>query len=309
MSNTQHTPAVAGSQLLKLESKLAELDQFAENNNLALLTEGKGGFTAAIAMADAIGQLKAMLTPEIMQPIMALQGTTLGFKTDKDKEGGYPMEVVRDVMITATLRGFKMVLNHVNIIGGNFYAAKDGLEDWILRASRRGDLTDFRDGYSVPKYISDQEAHVNVSATWVWKGKADSMKDVPLAIRVNKGQGADAILGKAKRKLLARVISRVTGTVLTDGEAGDAIDVETTPVSGTSGGGTSGAAPTGPAPATDEQKAELKKLLEPHADKATAFLLAQKRIPEGGSYLGVTAKMATQILDRPKDFLAAIGAS
>jgi len=309
MSNSSTTLALsAGSWLAKLESKLTELDQFAEKNNLAVLTDGKGGFTAAVAMAEAIGQLKAMLTPEIMQPIMALQGTTLGFKTDKDKEGGYPVDVVRDVMITATLRGFKMVLNHTNIIGGNFYAAKDGLEDWILRSSKRGELTDFRDAYSVPKYISDQEAHVNVSASWIFKGKPDSIKDVPLAVRVNKGQGADAILGKAKRKLLARVISRVTGTVVAEGDAGDAIDIVATPVTGPGapGGTEASKAPVG---ATDEQKERLHHLLEVHWEKANTFLIAQKRIPDGATYVSVTAKMAQQIIDRPKDFLSAIGAN
>ena len=266
MSNTPNTPAVAGGSQLaipaRLEAKLPELDGFAESNSLALLTDGKGGFTAAIAMSTAINQLREMLTDDIMAPIMALQGSALGFKTDKDKDPEnqrYPVNVVRDVLIEATIKGFKLVCNQSNIIAGRFYATKEGFEDWMLRASRRGDLTDFRDEYGVPKYISDQEAHVLVSASWKWKGKADAFKDVPIAIKINKGQGADAILGKAKRKLLSRIYSRVTGTVITEGDAGDAIDVTATAVDaqrGIVGDGTGSGDRTGAADAVaDLQRA------------------------------------------------------
>ena len=49
----------SNSALVALAPQLEALDKFAEDNNLSVLTEGKGAFTAAIAVADAIGQLKA----------------------------------------------------------------------------------------------------------------------------------------------------------------------------------------------------------------------------------------------------------
>lgn len=317
MSNTPNTPAISGGSQIaiapipaEMKEKLVALDQFAQSNSLALLTDGLGGFTAAINMSSAMGQLRAMLTDEIMEPIMALQSSALGFKTDKDKDPPsqrYPIEVVRDVLIEATLKGFRMIGNQTNIIAGRFYATKEGFEDWMLRESRKGHMTQFQDAYSVPKYVSDQEAHVNISASWTYKGKMDSFKDVTIAIRINKGQGADAILGKARRKLLARIYSRSTGLVIAEGDAGEPpIDVTTTPVS--DGPANTLGAPKSPVGATDEQREALIKLLEPHAEKANAFLVAQKRIPEGGSYKNVTAKMAQQILDRPNDFLRAAGA-
>lgn len=315
MSSTPNTPAlVGGSQLsipAKFEAKLAELDAFSEQNSLALLTDGKGGFTAAIGMATAMNQLRAMLTDDVMEPIMSLQSSALGFKTDKDKDPPsqrYPVEVVRDVLIEATLKGFRMVGNQSNIIAGRFYATKEGFEDWMLRESRKGHLTQFQDAYSVPKYISDQEAHVNISASWTYKNKMDQFKDVSIAIRINKGQGADAILGKAKRKLLARIYSRLTGLVIAEGEAGEAIDVQATPVSETSGGGAS-TTPRGPAPATEEQITKLTEIIGEHEEKANAFLRQANKIPPTGTYRNLMHKGAQSIIDRPKEFLAAIGAT
>jgi hypothetical protein len=75
-----------------------------------------GTFTMASRMAAGIRALRAALTPEIMQDIMALQGSSLGFRTDKDKEGGYPVEVVKECMIEAVLKGARVINNETNII-------------------------------------------------------------------------------------------------------------------------------------------------------------------------------------------------
>lgn len=298
----------SNSALVALAPQLEALDKFAEDNNLSVLTEGKGAFTAAIAVADAIGQLKAKLTDEVMQPIKQLQGTALGFKTDKDNAGGYPVEVIREVFIEATLKGFKMVGNQTNIIAGRFYATKEGFEDFFLRQARAGKFTDYRDTYSVPKLVTADEAIVTVTATWKWEGKADKFDSTPISIRVNKGQGADAILGKAKRKLLARIYSRVTGTVITEGDANEpAIDVTVTPTPGDTGQAASGANPP-PEGLSDEVREKLTKILEPHAELANKWLAEQGSIQAGQTYLDVSEKLATKIINQSGGFLTAIGA-
>ncbi len=71
-------------------------------------------------------QLMEMLTTDIVDMLMGLQGTPLGFKTDKDANGGYPREIVRQVAAQAFLSGLYMADNEVNIIGGNMYATKNG---------------------------------------------------------------------------------------------------------------------------------------------------------------------------------------
>jgi hypothetical protein len=295
-------PSSLSASLAKLLPKIAELDQFADNNSLALLTENKGQFESAIMLADAINQLKAMLTHEVMAPIMALQGTPLGFRTDKDSTGGYPVEVVRDAFIEAVLKGFKVVGNEMNIIAGRGYITREGFEGALSRLGRKGFFTDFKDTYSVPRIVSDSEAIVTASASWKWKGIVGKIENAQFSIRMNKGMGADGAIGKAKRKLKARVYERITGTCVTEGDTTDApvIDIQTTPASGT-------ATQQQPAGATEDQKTLLKELLDPqHVEHANAWLLGKGAIPAGGSYLDVRASMAEKILGKPKDFLAAI---
>lgn len=296
---------------LSVVQRVEEIDAFAESHNLAVLTEGKGRFAAAIAVADAITQLKSMLTKEVMQPIMALQGTKLGFRTDKDKDGGYSMEVVRDCFIESTLKGFKMVGNQSNIIAGGFYPTKEGFEDFFLRLGRTGKFTDFRDSYSVPKALGD-EFLVIASATWVYQGKPDKFEKVEIPIRANKGQGSDAILGKAKRKLLAKIYSRITGTVITDGDVSDAIDVETSPggEKGRASGAGPGTTPGGAVEMPDEEVlVQLDDMLAGNEDKANAFLVEQGAIAKGQTYRSVSLKWARRILKQANSFIEAIGGS
>jgi hypothetical protein len=305
-------PAAASSSLALLLPQIEALDKFAEENNLAILTEGKGSFTAALSVAEAIVRLKVMLTPAIMAPIMELQGTALGFKTDKDKptngdKPGYSVEAVRDVFIEATLKGFKMVGNQTNIIAGRFYATKEGFEDFFLRQGKLKNFTDYREGYSVPKFVSESEAIVTASANWIWNKQADKMENVQISIRVNKGQGADATLGKAKRKLLARIYSRVTGTVITEGDANEAIVVETRVISSEAAAAGQPGTTTREL-ASEDQKTLLKEAIGEHAEKANVWLRANNAIPKEGTFLDMSAKTAAKVIGDVKGFLKAIGA-
>ena len=85
------------------------------------------GFEKAYATAKSIETLKTLLTPEYMHPIMQLQGNRLGFKTDKDKGSGYPVDVVKNCLIEAVLMGLQPYGNEFNIIAGNTYPTKEGL--------------------------------------------------------------------------------------------------------------------------------------------------------------------------------------
>jgi hypothetical protein len=70
---------------------------------------------------------------------------------------------------------------------------------------------------------SDDEAKgavVKCSASWKMNGTPDTTaRDIP--IRVNAMMGADAIMGKAERKILAAAHAQITGTVLGDADASE----------------------------------------------------------------------------------------
>src|SRR5215204_5340477 len=84
------------------------------------------GFEKAYLIANAIAELKSLLTPEYMKPIMQMQGNKLGFKTDKDKDGGYPEAIVKNCLIEAVLMGVQPFGNQFNIIANNTYITKEG---------------------------------------------------------------------------------------------------------------------------------------------------------------------------------------
>jgi hypothetical protein len=198
------------------------------------LFKSSGSFESELAVAQAVSELRTALSADVMRPVMALMNTDLGFRTDrdpkitpKDKDGNplapYPMEVVRECVIEALLRGFHTVGNEWNIIAGRFYACKNGFRRKVVQFAG---VTDFKDSYDVPRTVGDKGAIVKARATWRKGGIADRLeREFP--IRVNFGMGADAILGKAQRKLLAAVHDRLLGVITPEGDVAD-VDVQTT---------------------------------------------------------------------------------
>lgn len=192
-----------------------------------------GGFESELAVAQAISDLRLALTGEMMQPIMALMNTDLGFRTDrdprltaKDRDGNpmipYSVDVVRECFIESKLRGFHTVGNEWNIIAGRFYACKNGFR---RKVTQKSGITDFKDTYDVPRMVADKGAIVKCRAIWNQDGVPQSLeREFP--IRFNFGMGSDAILGKAQRKLLAAVHDRLSGIVTPEGEAHDDIELQ-----------------------------------------------------------------------------------
>jgi len=193
--------------------KCAELENVVKQCSLAALAD-YGQFQKTFAMAAGIRKLKDMITDDMMKDIMPLQGSSLGFRTDKDKDGGYSMPVVKECLIEAVLRGLQPVGNQFNIVSARCYTTKEGFTH--LMKTLPG-LTDLKLTFGVPS-MQQGGATVEASATWKYQGVADSLTR-SLGIRVNAGMGADAVIGKAERKIRAAVYAQVTGTVLSDGEA------------------------------------------------------------------------------------------
>jgi acetylornithine deacetylase/succinyl-diaminopimelate desuccinylase-like protein len=193
--------------LITIEREIQSLD-------IASMTSG---FEKAIVTAQAFDSLRSALDDKTMASIMKLQGSSLGFRTDKDGDKGYPVAVVRDCLIEAVLRGVQPVGNHFNIIAGRCYITKEGFA-YLLK--KLPGFSDFRTMYGIPKSLTGG-AIVACEASWKFNGIPDRL-ECEIPIKVNAGMGSDAILGKAARKLMARVYAQVTGSEMTDGDASEA---------------------------------------------------------------------------------------
>jgi len=190
--------------------------------------KGLKGFLKAHTVSNAIVQLETLLDAEYMKPIMALQSTTLGFKTDKDlkknpngygyvKGEGYPVEIVRRCLIEAVLKGYQPTNNEFNIIGGNMYPAKAGLErkanEW--EGLKKSIVLNIK-SMQVDKGSALVDAHIK----WEIDGtKNDEI--IPIPLKVDQYTSVDAVLGKAKRKALAWLLSNISGETVVDGEVED----------------------------------------------------------------------------------------
>lgn len=180
------------------------------------------GLARAVELAEAMGSARRCLDDDSMAAVAnELCGSALGFRTDRDDQppnGRYSLDVVRDCVIEATIRGLPPVGNLWNIIGGRVYVTREGVQ-YLLK--KTPGFANLKENYGVPKVVGDG-AIVECSASWTISGAADSITaEVP--IRVNAKMGMDAVLGKAARKLLARVLQRVTGSEVSipDGDVDD----------------------------------------------------------------------------------------
>lgn len=175
----------------------------------------KGRFEKTFAIAEAVGEIRNLLTPEVMKPIMNLQGTKIGFKTDKQ----YPIEVVRECLIESVMQGVYPVGNEWNIIAGNAYITKEGMGRKLSQISGLS--------YSITPdvpHMANGGAIVKMKVEWTYNGKSDS-RELPICTRVNSMMGADAIIGKATRKARAWLWQHITGQEIPDGDASEIINV------------------------------------------------------------------------------------
>lgn len=208
----------------------------------AAATQAVTGFTAAssgsilaqLEVAANIEQLRTLFDdPQIKARIIALQDAPIGFRTDKDPkiknfQTGqnnipYSYEIVKDIVIEASLRGLQLVGNQFNIISSRFYCTKEGFEALIRKLEF---VTDFRPIIGIPQ-AKNGGVIIDCSATWKQHGSLRDMT-ASIPIKENKGGTADQYIGKATRKLLKRCYEMMTGNSMNDGDAEDSQPLLTT---------------------------------------------------------------------------------
>lgn len=189
----------------------------------------------SLVVANAITFLQEKLTPEVMKPIMALQGSKLGFKTDKDlvknnstgkyeRGPGYPLDVVKNCFIEMSLIGLLPTSNEWNIIGGNSYVTKEGGTS-LLKKQCKG-LEDYTIKYLKVNQSDDKKtANVATSIKWIVNGKP-SEEQIDFPVKSDPYTTFDALIGKAERKAKVWLYNKINGTNISDGDVMDIPHVE-----------------------------------------------------------------------------------
>lgn len=171
------------------------------------------GFQKAYLTANAITELRTMLTTEYMKPIMALQGNKLGFKSDKV----YPENIVKDCLIEAVFMGLQPYGNEFNIIAGNCYATKEGLGS-LLKNIKGLNYEVVPELPRINKELTS--AAVKFIINWNYNGQQGN-KEIDIPVRMNRSMGTDAVIGKGIRKARKWLYDHITGNDIPEGNIED----------------------------------------------------------------------------------------
>ena len=206
------------------QTRLAQLGNFIrETRSQIVACDNELGRMAL--QAGFLGALRKAVDGPIVELLVQLQNTPLGFKTDNPS--GYPPEVVRDVAIQAFASGLRMVHNEVNIISGQLYGTKEG----FLRLLREipgfanlrweiGNSEIVKEGQTA-KGIAKGKAYISARATWTLNGVAgsatfdhDGSSDFRICLKYFGTDTEDLLRGKAESKVFRRVFQIVTGDLI-----------------------------------------------------------------------------------------------
>jgi hypothetical protein len=122
------------SGLIKEQAKEAFSNALAVGKKYAGELAESEDFFKPIVMAMAIKDLRDALTPEAMSAVKELAGTSLGFMTDRKPNDQYSIDVIRECVVEAMIRGVGVVGNQFNIIASRFYMARNGWEAKLRKA-------------------------------------------------------------------------------------------------------------------------------------------------------------------------------
>ena len=206
---------------LAVSQKAEMIEQVVNECNLTVI-EQMPKLARGLALGKGLKRLRELVDDDVMsEAVLPLMESPLGFRTDRDgKDKGYPKAVIKDAVIHALLRGGQLVGNEFNVISGKCYLTKEYYERQVREL-----VHNLRVIEHVPQ-VMQGGALVGMEASWIYEGKPDRLKcvkseegDARIAVRVNAGMGIDAILGKAYRKLYARIYRRVTGSMWMEAEA------------------------------------------------------------------------------------------
>lgn len=213
------------SELITTEEQTLVFQKLSEKVK-AVMANDMASIENSLVVANAVSYFRSALTPEIMAPIMALQGSKLGFRTDKDKvrdqsgnyvKGpGYSLDIVKDCFIEMSVIGLLPIGNHWNIIGNNSYPTKEGATYLLKKENLRYTITYPEYSQSPDKKTATVKAKIN----WTLNG-VDEEQIIDFPVKSDAYTTFDALIGKCERKAKMWLYNKVSGLNITDGDIDD----------------------------------------------------------------------------------------
>ena len=216
-----------------LPGNRAALEAVAEHTNAIyeMVRLNDNSPLTAIAMANAVQKLREAITPEVIASLRKLQGSPLGFLTDRDKGEhigrgkyepgtGYDDETIRDVAIMAASKGARMFGNEVNIIKAKAYLTKQYysrlLDDTLGRYN----------WHTTPDIPRTAAGGAVIGGKIWWRDSAGEHEETcQFAIKGDSTSTIDLLIGKWEKRARQMIYERSTGVPAPDDSDG-VIDAE-----------------------------------------------------------------------------------
>lgn len=191
------------------------------------------GFGKTLAIATGLVAIQEAMTDETVAVLKALEGTDVGFKTDKDHQAsGYDAQTIKACAVRALLNGAYLHGNEFNIIAGGCYLT----QQYYLRKLREyPNVSDVQIDIDIPCVDSSRPAVQNnhtmlvggyacckVDGTRVEIYARESTKfgDQRMAVSAYKAD-IDQAQGKAKKRLAQRLFERIAGVDISEDSESD----------------------------------------------------------------------------------------
>lgn len=193
--------------LKELSSNITAMNQLI--SDCKILTSNISEYEKSLLYGSYLVQIKNQISGKVLEIIKDLMNTGLGFKTDKPT---YPDETIKNCVTQAIMHGLRIHGNEFNILGGNFYATKEGLERIV---NRNPDLE--RKINIKPKgFKKSPETEIwslDYEYDFKLKNQNEVKDEVKVFVRGKQGNyeiPLDAVLGKARRKVLKTIYNQMT---------------------------------------------------------------------------------------------------
>lgn len=219
--------------LVKVEQAVVLRMNEAMTGLVAMGDDKEVDFGKVFKVAEKVRDLRALLAvPGVMDNIMPLMNTSIGFRTDRPNERVKTPYSVRDVAectIVAASHGALPVGNEFNMLAGNCYLTKGFYGRHLRQMVKDGAIREFDVSHTVPKMDSTGRGAL-LTTTIRWQDRAGEAHEhkMDLGLRVNSGQGVDALWGKADRRAYHWLHDYLTGRSTPSGDvdsASEAVDV------------------------------------------------------------------------------------
>lgn len=223
--------------LIQIDPALIERFEKTISDCLTIAGKTAQSISESVTIANGLNQMREFFkNKDLEKLITSMQDSKLGFLTDKPKGKTkwnaraqkmvdvvpYSYTEITEAIIPMLLEGYRFTGNEINIISGQAMPVKAGKHRKIIEYDG---LDGFIHTVGSPTKEGDKEtgiAKMKCQAKWIIEDKEYSIgygDDICIiAVEYDKWSGLDKLIGLAESKLYSRVLTRILGKFVSEGE-------------------------------------------------------------------------------------------